>query len=371
MFNNVLLIDDDPKILADISEILTGSETEHYSIESVDTGDFEEGMKLLNTNYYDLVVLDLCKGKPSAESEKIGEDILKDIKSETFVPVIFFTGLSKYVENLVSDVIRVVNKGSGVDALEKEIEVLAKSGILPIRNQLYGLINESLRYFFWEFVHPKKDLIDKIKDEVSLGYLLLRRLSHSLSKERIKELLDDDKIVPGKAHPMEFYIYPNDEGEYECGEILEKEGKIFVILTPTCDFVKSKKRKRKAENVLLANSILLEETAEYQKYISSKDEKDIEKNRNILSNLIASRKGDRFFFLPQTPFIKNHVIDFQQKEMVKYEELATFSRVAKLDDPFAQSMISAFIRYYNRVGFPDIDTAFVLSKIDNSGSKES
>ena len=38
-------------------------------------------------------------------------------------------------------------------------------------------------------------------------------------------------------------------------------------------------------------------------------------------------------------------------------------RIAKLDNPFAQSMTASFIRYYNRIGFPDIDVDYVLSKL--------
>jgi len=49
--------------------------------------------------------------------------------------------------------------------------------------------------------------------------------------------------------------------------------------------------------------------------------------------------------------------------MVNYEELTTFTRVAKLDDPYAQSMIASFIRFYNRIGFPDIDADYVIQNI--------
>jgi hypothetical protein len=49
--------------------------------------------------------------------------------------------------------------------------------------------------------------------------------------------------------------------------------------------------------------------------------------------------------------------------MFDYEELKNFSRVAKLDDPFAQSMVASFIRYYNRIGFPDIDADYIIKNL--------
>ena len=83
------------------------------------------------------------------------------------------------------------------------------------------------------------------------------------------------------------------------------------------------------------------------------------------SQFLNSGKSDRFFFLPGTPFMSNRVIDFQDKTTADYSSLKTdFERIAKLDSPFAQSMTSSFIRYYNRIGFPDIDTDYVINHLE-------
>ena len=49
--------------------------------------------------------------------------------------------------------------------------------------------------------------------------------------------------------------------------------------------------------------------------------------------------------------------------MANYDDLKSFKKIAKLDDPYAQSMISSFIRYYNRIGFPDIDSDYVIANL--------
>ena len=49
--------------------------------------------------------------------------------------------------------------------------------------------------------------------------------------------------------------------------------------------------------------------------------------------------------------------------MVDYTDLSTFQRIAKLDLPYAQSMVSSFIRYYNRIGFPDIDSEYIFQNL--------
>lgn len=187
---------------------------------------------------------------------------------------------------------------------------------------------------------------------------MLRKFSSSLSRDKISEILGDNSLNKEKVHPMQFYIYPTNLAEYECGEILEKDKEVFVILTPSCDFI-LREKSRKVDEVLLAKTTLLSNTKEYREYQSKKDVNKKEK----LIRLIESRKGDRYFFLPQTPFIENRIIDFQSKKMVKYDDLANYTRVAKLDSPYAESMVSSFIRYYNRIGYPDIDSELILKAL--------
>lgn len=96
------------------------------------------------------------------------------------------------------------------------------------------------------------------------------------------------------------------------------------------------------------------------------DRKKEDNYKGKIIQLIESRGNDRYFFLPRTPFIENRVIDFQNKIMVVYEDLnLKFNRLAKLDDPYSQAMSTSFIRYYNRIGFPDLDAAYVLARIDD------
>jgi len=49
--------------------------------------------------------------------------------------------------------------------------------------------------------------------------------------------------------------------------------------------------------------------------------------------------------------------------MVEYGDLKDFIRLAKLDNPFAEGMIASFIRYYNRIGYPDIDSDYVIDRL--------
>jgi CheY-like chemotaxis protein len=356
---NILFVDDDASLRANLLEVFNDDVIEGHTLVVSEAADFEKGKSLIANNDYDLVVLDLYKGEPKEENEKLGLDVLKAIQAVAFIPVIFYSGLTKDLVGFESEIVGVVNKGSGgIEQLRIEIGRIIKSNIGLIKRKVYDHVKITLRDYFWKTVHDQKNIIEPVKDDISIGYLLLRRLAHSLSKENIKALLGDEKIRKDKSHPMEFYLFPSGDDEYEAGEILKKDQIYYVILTPSCDFITEGSRSRKVGHVLLAVATKLADSEPYKKYQSNK-----EKYRQTLSDLIESRKGDRYFFLPGTPFIDNLVLDFQSKTMVVYENLKDYERIAKLDMPFAQSMISSFSRYYNRIGFPDIDAEYVINKL--------
>lgn len=352
----ILMIDDDEVICSQIKELFDGLVIENSSITLEYLTDFDEAINVLGVKEFDLVILDLFRGKPEDNnSDRPGETVLAQIKKACFIPVVFFTGMVNPVEHLKSDIVRVVRKGDATDSLKKEIQSVVKARLPFIKKQLNAYIKETMRKYFWDFVHPNWKELEKIKDEVSLGYLIVRRLASSLSKKKIITLLGDPKISEDKVHPMEFYIYPPIVDEYEMGDVLEKNGCNFVILTPSCDFVREKGRDRKADIVLLAKCIPLTETEVFKKY-----KKNNNKYKGDLKKFIESRKSDRYFFLPKAPFIENSIIDFQNVHIEKYSDLVNYSKKAKIDDPFCQSMLASFIRYYNRVGFPDIDFELII-----------
>jgi CheY-like chemotaxis protein len=357
----LLFIEDDETLGKNLKKIFDGETILEYQIKADTISIFEEGIDSIKNKDYDIVVLDLYKDK-DAKDEEAGIKVLNQIRETAFIPIIFYTGHAHKITDLISEVVGVVSKGEiegGIVALKREIARIITSKIALLKGQIYNHLRESLRQYFWETVHAEKRVFEPIKNDISLGYLLLRRFANSLSKENIKQLLGDDKIKADKAHPMEFYIYPTSKGEYESGEILLKGGIFYIILTPTCDFIEDKeaKRERRVGKVLLAVATALSETDYYKDYKQTSNDK----NKERLARVIETRKGDQFFFLPGTPFIENLVLDFQNKIMVEYNDLKAYTRIAKLDDPYAQSMVSSFIRYYNRIGFPDIDAEYVIA----------
>lgn len=369
-------IDDDQELLDRAYEIINEHEIGKHQIIINDKVSFSDGLNLIAQNDYDLIILDLCVGKASEESDKVGEEIYNKIRDITFSPIVFFTGLPQYVEPLTSDIVKVASKGIGYDQLFDEIEAIISTDYLDIKSNVNKIVKESLRTFFWDFVHEQKDMIDKMKDNTSLSYVLFRRLAKMLSKEQLKKFVQDEQINPDLTHPIEFYLYPPLEGEYEAGDILRQNesGDIYIVLTPSCDLVNRPKKGRKAELILLIKAINFSELDDYKalEILIAKENKKKEDHSRILNlkgkitNWMRNNQGDkdRYFYLPETPFIRASLIDFQHKQLVTYDQLKKdFSILTRLDDPYAQSAISSFTRYYNRIGFPDLDIEYSFNQL--------
>lgn len=356
----ILYVDDDIENFTDLKDLLEGKTINGCTISIDNELDFEQAV--VRSKNYHLIILDLFKGNAMAGGTDKGSKVFNDICSSIFVPIIFYSANPASVVQLRSQVVGVANKLDDISSLLSEIERLTKHNLPLLKEGVHDFIETEFKKYFWDTIHQKKAMFKPESDDFSLGYMLLRNMADTLSRDNIRQLLGDSTIKEDKVHPMEFYIYPTDTTkEFQTGEILQHKdsNSVYVVLTPSCDFIVRNDNTRKVDYVLLLKTCLLTDTIDYKKYQQNKL-----KYFGNLRDLINSGRSDRYFFLPGTPFIENRVIDFQNKEIVTYEQLVTnFERIAKLDSPYAQSMAATYSRYYNRIGFPDIDHEYVMSKL--------
>ncbi len=360
----VLIIDDDKEICEKASKIFDGKNINGFELQVDTLCEFKKGMNKIKEKEYDLLILDLCEGSPSATAPKPGKEIMEEVKNNCFIPVIFFTGLPAYVEKSKTNLIRVVQKGSGAfKKLEEEIESLLQFNFVHVKRRLNGVIQKSLKETFWDFVDKEWDVIEKAGESFSLGYLAIRRLSKLLSRENMATVLNDKSINPTKIHPLEFYICPPVGKVSDMGDILCHKNNFFIVMNPSCDLYQ-----KNNDYVVISKCIPLSENKEYKVFIEKRN-KDSKIN---LGRFISSRGRDRYYFLPKNEFIgiPDCYLDFEQVYNIKKINIGKYKKVAHLDPMFATDILTRFARFYNRIGSSDIDDEYVIKYIEQQLPKK-
>jgi len=195
----------------------------------------------------------------------------------------------------------------------------------------------------------------------------------SLSGSGIQQLVQDlgDSpgaiVVEGRIHPMQYYIMPPVEpaplaGDLYQGQIEEQTGH-WVLLTPSCDLVAGRE---KAEWVLLAHCALLTEQVEYRKWLAGLPKPPRTTDGKLWALLQDNRQDnqpERFYFLPGALILPDLVVDFQQLVTLPRYQMDSLQRLASLDSPFAEALMARFARYFGRLGTPDLDVEWILSRL--------
>lgn len=224
----LLYIEDDKQNRNDLVQLFNGDTLGDFtiSLEAVET--FDNAIEKIVSNPYHIIVLDIYKGKPDENGEQAGLEILKQIQEKCFVPVIFYSGNTKNVQDLKSQIVGVVTKGDdGIDGLKTEIERLSKFNLPFVKENIHSCLESELKDYFWDIIHKQKDKFSASNSDFSLGYLMLRKFGKSLSKEKISDILGDSGLNKDKVHSMEFYLYPTDTKQIRMWRDITKRRRCF------------------------------------------------------------------------------------------------------------------------------------------------
>lgn len=361
----VLVVDDQQA--EEIREMIEGTrvlgEQDPVEVEMCKT--FAEAYPALKRKRIDLIVLDLKDDElATASTEPLaGERVFEEIKQEIFVPVIFYTGLSHKVEHLANPFVKVLRR-EGADKIREAIQNIFSTRI----PQLLRHLEEEKRSYMWNTLLNHDQILQGANQEEA-AFLLARRLANVLESSSVRRFLSGSgpsgEIDSAGIHPVEMYVYPPVEPDLLAGDIIKRgenaNPEYWVILTPSCDLVSGR---AKAEQVLLARCIELKDIDEVKNFVDNQTAKA----KKLIMNLIKNRGGEtrqehRYHFLPATSFLPGFLVDFQNLIQLPFEndgEVIKESRVCSLDNPFAEALSAQFIRYYSRLGTPDLDVDKVI-----------
>lgn len=363
----ILCIDDEKDFLRQLHDFLEDETVDDAGTKPVVLTDsnFGEGLARIEAARIDLVILDV---RDEDGSEK-GLSVLDEIKKRRFLPVIFYTALPGAVHEEESPLLRIVTKGDDLNALLGAVRETIGTGLPALNRALIRHVERVQRDYMWDFVAKNWDALRGAGDATTLAHLTARRLAVSLSAAGVsdlaKELGAEDVADTVGVPPTRYYILPHIEptelaGDLFRGSIRDVDG-YWVLLTPSCDIAQEK-----ADSVVLARCLLLDNEEEYTAWKAKLPNPSGGLNNKLVDLLKNNRRTgqpDRYHFLPAALTIPNLLVDFQSLERIETEELENLERLCSLDSPFAEALVSRFLRYWGRLGTPDLDTASILESL--------
>ena len=350
-----LVVDDDDEIREQLARILESDETTGATLRVVESlSSFAHTLEALADRTTDLVILDLMEG---ADTEA-GIRILERIRGVRFVPVIFYTALPEKVAEHASDLVKVVSKSDGPEALLEAIACLLKTGLVQVSQGLRDTVQEAQRAYLWQFAEGFWQQTGAIGG-VALAYLLARQVSAAIGNDAVARIAEGlGENLPNadgeSAHPAEFYLLSRNTEKLRAGDILRNgAGQHLLVLSPSCALGNAKADTR----VLMAVCTRLTSLSQYVNW-----KRDPAKFKGSLVQLLMN-KTPRYAFLPEAFHIPNLAIDFQDTLAIEFEAAKAWEWIARLDSPFCESLVSRFTSYYQTVGTPNLDTEAVLTSM--------
>jgi len=132
----------------------------------------------------------------------------------------------------------------------------------------------------------------------------------------------------------------------------------WVVLTPACDLYEDLpsggNRVAKAEYVRLAKAVPLSEAPLIARWIEAGSPVKGSRERNAALEMFRDNNA-RYRILPKYLDIPDLLVDFEIVQSVPLAEVRSWTRVATLDSPFAEAMLTSHGHTVARIGTPVVD----------------
>lgn len=382
-----ILVVDDEEDIAETAVELLNSQSE-VGVQASYEKSFEESLPAIVDGKFDILVLDVrnqsfSKKRTLTDGEETSTDgdrnpglgIFDSIRSQKFLPIVFYTALPDLVESLSNPpFVQVVSKISKdyIDELRDAVAIVVDSGLLNITSALDRHVTNVTRHFMTDFVENNWSAFEGY--EADLAHLLLRRLSVSLEEEAaafVDELgYSSGSDTADRVHATRCYVVPP-TNDYRMGDIVKgrcvssqdtdnSDDFWYVILTPSCDLVQGRV---KAETVVVAECTPLSEFSEHEDWVREGTDTTKQKLGNLLRSRPNRGQPDRYHYLPAAWQIPDLIVDLQRILYIPHAQLGEYTKMASLDSPFSEALINRFNRYIGRIGTPDLNIDAALDRM--------
>ncbi|HYG38085.1 MAG TPA: hypothetical protein VD908_05675 [Cytophagales bacterium] len=350
---NLLIIEDEHTQIQAYEDVIEQhNKKNEYTFVYTICKSFKEGEQALKTPNYDAAIIDL---KLSNSNELEGKKLVEAVYQKIRIPIIIYSGSIAQIDDIQENAL--LKKKLRTEQLSDiliEIISIYKTGITGFLRPS-GSLDSKLTHIFWNHLATDLDIwINHNNPDTLLRYII----SH------FQEYLDINPVGDFQDyHPSEVYIKPPIKKNNHTGDIIEFNGKLFLILTPACDMVfnykfdekGTKTPYRKAESILLAPVI----DFDYKKCCLNKNG---EVNKGKISDFVKNINY-RFHYLPPYLNSNGYIIDFQKLTSIDFEEKIT--TLATISSPFIKDIISRFSNYYSRQGQPTFNQDKIVEELYN------
>lgn len=346
----VLFIDEDETSVADGMNRLIES---GYDCQRID---FDKLDERLSTYQPDIIVLDMMNGDaPNDPKGEGGKTSFDKIWNSRFCPIVVYSANPDLIDDIESGnanhpLVKKVTKGRDSDEKLKQMINEFKpciDGMNGIIDNVKTVVHRTLKE-----VAPHIFTQEGINNKVEAIQYMGRR--------RIAVLMDDESMLRPMLAPWEQYIYPPLGMHPKMGDIIRsvsgdksKPESYRIILTPSCDLVKSDKREPKVAEILCAKCESPEEL-----FLKAQ----VKKDKDNLSKELSQGYIKEYLPIPGFPgVIPPMVANMKKLELIPYNSIkekgkeAAFVIVASIDSPFREQIAWAYLNTGSRPGVPDRD----------------
>lgn len=370
----VLVIDDDDgvrKVLESALEEDEGSSGDGTDWE-VKTQGFDRVKRVLARFRPDMVVLDLVEGK-IPDDRNSGDRSFERIRDNWFCPVVVYTDFADRWIIEVHPQVVLVEKG-----MDSEEEVLAKlRDFVPVARMIRS-VHDDFDARIREALRDSVDALDKQIAETE------GRLEGSLSRtvrRQVAARVDLAASAGAELHAWERLVVPPLGDDLLTADLLRlrdadpTEPSAFrLVLTPSCDMVRSGNRTPKADRVLVT---LCEPVRRLGKIELEPGEPLSRRQKERLRPVLTQGMAGEQLVIPE---FRGHVplmaANLKRLDLVAWDGIdlrrggdgargSEFVRVASMDSPFREMAVWAYLGVTGRPGMPDTDIERWLGEISS------
>ena len=322
----------------------------------------------------DMVVLDLIEGQIPNESDS-GNRSFEQIRNVWFCPVVVYTGFAE--RRAFEEHPQVVLVAKGVRSEERVLAELR--GFVPVARMIRS-VHEDFDARIREALRDSVDALGKqIADIEGHSEDILARAV----RRQVAARVDLATSTGTELRAWERFVVPPMGSDLLTADLLRlrdaepTDATAFrLVLTPSCDMVRSGNRTAKVSGVLVARCEPLARLGKMQlhsgKPLSANNK---ERLRRILTQGMESEHLVIPEFLGHVPLM---AANLKRLELVDWDEIdvsgdgdddaegPTFARVASTDSPFREMVVWAYLSVAGRPGMPDTDVDRWVSDISNS-----